>query len=68
MTRKQNGFTFRYFIGERQLTLEEARTEIGPKMTERMGQVFNTYFGEHPDVYVKVCRAADEKEQAVAAC
>ena len=67
---KRPPLTYRIFVNGRRLEeyTPEERKEIGRKATERMGQVFNTYFGEHPDVYVKVCQSIDAKEQAEAAC
>lgn len=67
---KKPTLTYRIFVNDRPLEdySPEERAEIGRKATERMGQVFNTYFGEHPDVYVKVCQAMDAKEQAAAVC
>lgn len=56
MSRKGNEIKIRIFIGDRpleELTPEE-KSEYGKKAAQRMGEVFNRYFNEHPEVLEKL--------------
>ena len=43
------------------LTPEE-RTAFQRRTVERMGDVLNSYFSRHPDVYVRVCEKYSAKD------
>lgn len=56
MARKGNEIKIRIFIGDRpleELTPEE-KSKYGKKAAQRMGEVFNRYFNEHPEVLEKL--------------
>ncbi|MBQ9345898.1 MAG: hypothetical protein IJT94_00985 [Oscillibacter sp.] len=57
MARQQQYTLGRVFVGGRpleDLTAEE-RTAFQRRTVQRMGDVLNSYFSRHPDVYVRVC-------------
>lgn len=56
LARKCNDIKIRIFVGDRpleELTPEE-KSEYGKKAAQRMGEVFNRYFNEHPEVLEKL--------------
>lgn len=48
-------FTFRYFIGETEITEDPAeRSELGARLTERMGAALTDWFSTHPEEYKSI--------------
>lgn len=53
--RKPDILPYRIFVGDRPWEdfSPEEKEEYSRKMVDRMGRVFNDYFGLHPEVYAK---------------
>lgn len=64
--RKPDILPYRIFVGERPWEdfSPEEKAEYSRKMVDRMGRIFNDYFGLHPEVYAKFTDIRELEEAA----
>lgn len=57
-------YSYEFFVGNQQFSLEDMREKYGNRIRERLGQKEQEHFNFHPEEYVTVCRNHDARMAA----